>query len=429
MEGRDVFLRIISALANQEVQDNFKKIYGLEFLSEDCSTQEDVLRLLKESCADVLILSEKLAGSLDIRSFIDTIQDISKSTRIILIAKEESGDWTSEQGICDVFVDGRCTYDDIYSAIVKRETGKKTEKGKVVVRVEKETILVGFKKLILTVFGCPEFACEFSYTAARLSSLNVLLIDLDTLNATADIFLNVKKHNDRIKCFDDFESNSGLNICLDAADKKELTGELFVEACEKKLKNLYVLPGNYKLSNFEYYSIESLIAVLEKAYEYFDITVLAVSPFIYDAFTFAALKKSDCNIFPVRADRAHIREINRYLVLLKEKQNMELSKSKFVAYEYDPATDLPKGVLKELTGGNFIGCISYSQKRRRYRNLKPIFAKNMDRKTLGEYADILSKFNITPKRQFGDKVADLFKPLLRKIKKLTNGRRGRHASA
>lgn len=296
-------------------------------------------------------------------------------------------------------------------------------------KVVKELVSVKFKKLILTVFENPEFACELSYMAAKLSDLNVLLIDLDTLNATADAILNIPKYPSNIRSFDDVTNNTGLNICLDAADKNILSREILLEAAIVKTKSLYILTGNYNLSNFEYYNEQSLERLLEKAYELFDVTILITNGFIYDSFTLISLKKSDHNLFPISADRLSLRKTNRYLALLNEKQKVPFEKSGFVAFEYNPSVDLDKSIIHELTGGSYIGNIRYSEKRRRYRNLKVPFAKNMDKKMVSDYINVLSKFNIIPKKKFADTFRDSFKTGIRSLKNAFRLRRYiKHAS-
>ena len=101
----------------------------------------------------------------------------------------------------DVFIDGKCTFQDIYECliqeqkvIIKKEIQKEyIEKEKVITRekVIKEIVSVNFKKLVLTVWGNAEFACELAYTIAKVTNFNVLLADLDLVSPKADIYLNL----------------------------------------------------------------------------------------------------------------------------------------------------------------------------------------------------------------------------------------------
>ena len=264
-----------------------------------------------------------------------------------------------------------------------------------------------FKKLVLTVWDNFEFGCELAYQAARASSYNVLLIDLDLLAPKADLCLNLKKYPGRF--INDGELlRSGLDIVIDAAEKNFLSPDLIAEASLKRrgMKNLFVLTGNYKIENYEYYDDESLIKLIEKAYIGFDLTILLVNKSIYDSFTVISLSKSDFNIAAVRADLDKVREINNYLAFLKEKQHIPQDKAKFIAFEYDSSSNLSLNVLGEATQKNLIGKISYSRKRRVYRNLKAAYAARMEKDIVNEYGKILEFFNIMQDAGFIGKLSE-----------------------
>jgi len=264
-----------------------------------------------------------------------------------------------------------------------------------------------FKKLVLTVWDNFEFGCELAYQAAKASKYNVLLIDLDLLAPKADLCLNLKKYPGR------FINNgelmkSGLDIVIDAAEKNFLSPDLIAEASIKRkdMKNLFVLTGNYKIENYEYYRDESLIKLIEKAYIGFDLTILLVNKSIYDSFTVISLSKSDFNITAINADLDKVREINNYLAFLKEKQHIPLERTKFIAFDYDIRCNLSLNVLNEATQKNLIGKVSYSRKRRVYRNLKAAYAARMEKDILNEYVKILRYFNISQDAGFFRKLAE-----------------------
>ncbi len=264
-----------------------------------------------------------------------------------------------------------------------------------------------FKKLVLTVWDNFEFGCELAYQAARASGYNVLLIDLDLLAPKADLCLNLKKYPGRF--INEGELlKSGLDIVIDAAEKNFLSPDLIAEASLKRkdMKNLYVLTGNYKMENYEYYNDESLIKLIEKAYIGFDLTILLVNKSIYDSFTVIALAKSEYNLAAINADLDKVREINNYLAFLKEKQHIPLDKTKFIAFEYDSASNLSLNVFREATQKNLIGRISYSRKRRAHRNLKAAYAAKMEKNILCEYTRILRYFHITEEASFFRKLSE-----------------------
>lgn len=275
-----------------------------------------------------------------------------------------------------------------------------------------------FKKIIFTVFNNPEFGCELAYMAAKLSNFKVVVIDLDTMNATVDIFLSVTKEIKDIQSFNMAFDNTGLNVCLDAADKSFLTEQFLLQACIQKRKNLYVLTGNYNFANFEYYNKNSLETLIDKAYSAFDITILITNKFLYDQFTLTALKRSDYNLYPIRADRPYIREINNYVSVLEDKQDITIVKSRYISFEYKPSYELPHGILEYLTDNKYIGSISYTDRRVSCRNKrKAYYSNHMDKIVQNEYRQILSQFAICTKLSSWRIFADRFIYKIRKKKK------------
>lgn len=254
-----------------------------------------------------------------------------------------------------------------------------------------------FKKLVLTIWGNAEFGCEFAYQAARMSHLDVLLVDLDLLAPKADLFLQLKKYPERI-ANEGVLGKSGLNIAIDCAGKNVLSLDLLKDAAirRRELRNLFVLTGNYRLENYEYFREESLVKLIDKAYQGFDLTVLLVNRCIYDAYTAVSLIKSDYNLAVIRADLDQLREFNSYLVFLKEKQHIPLSKTKFVAFEYDHSLNLASGDIRGVTDDSYMGGISYSRKRVLYRSRNSPYVRHMEQEVVREYMNLLRYFHILP---------------------------------
>lgn len=262
-----------------------------------------------------------------------------------------------------------------------------------------------FKKLVLTVWDNPEFGCEMGYIIARLTDLEVFLADLDLMAPSADLHLNVPKYPGNV-VRDSMLPKSGLDIVMDSIDKNALTADILAEAAarRKELKNLHILTGNYSMENYEYFKDDSLIKLIDKAYQSFDVTILLVNKSIYDSYTLISLVKSDYNIAALQADTGKLREFNRYLLFLKDKQGIPVDKTKFVAFEHNFSFQLGDKLMAEITGQNYLGAIGCSDKRVRYRNLKTPFARHMEDRILKGYTHILAQFNIVPKAALFQKI-------------------------
>lgn len=254
-----------------------------------------------------------------------------------------------------------------------------------------------FRKLVITVWDNAEFGCELAYMAAKHTKSEVLLADLDLLAPKADLFLNLRKFPAKLSqgglC-----GRSGLDLVMDALEKGCVDEEQLQQAIveRKDLKNLHVLTGNYRLENYEYYNEESVPKLIDKCYRRFDITILLVNRSIYDAFTLAALLKSDMNIAALRGDVDQLREFNSYTEFLMEKQHLCVRRTQFVLFEYDKTVSIAPGEAREAVKGNLLGKISYSRRRLLHRNLNGAYAIRMEKNIEQEYVQLLIRMGLLP---------------------------------
>ncbi len=256
-----------------------------------------------------------------------------------------------------------------------------------------------FKKMVITIWDNAEFGCELAYMAAKHAGGEVLLADLDLLAPKADLHLNLKKYPAKSLQGGLF-GHSGIDLVMDAIGKGLLTAELLQQSTvgRKDLKNLHILTGNFRLDNYEYFSEESVPKLIDKCYRSYDITILLVNRSIYDAFTLAALLRSDLNIAAIRGDVDRLREYNTYVSFLKEKQNLPLESTKFVLFEYDGHVNMSLSEAREATQDNLLGKVAASKRRAFYRNLRGAYAARMDKEVAADYLQILARLELIPNR-------------------------------
>jgi len=230
-----------------------------------------------------------------------------------------------------------------------------------------------------------------------------------------------------------YELKSKTHFVLDKGCtlKNFLTTDILLESCVKRreTKNLFILTGNYRLDNYEYYEDDSLLKLIEKSYQYFDVVILLVNKSIYDSYTVISLIKSDFNIISLRADIDTFREFNSYILFLREKQQIPADKTKFVAFQYDASINLDQKAINEITEDNYLGCIRYSRRRARYRNLTIPFVRRMEKEGISDYINILNAFSIIPEATFAEKLRDWFcsfavllRPFIKRAVKIFGGR-------
>ena len=252
-----------------------------------------------------------------------------------------------------------------------------------------------FRKMVITIWDNAEFGCELAYMAARHTGGEVMLADLDLLAPKADLFLNIRKYPGRT-VHEGIFGYTGLDIVMNAMGKGPLSQELLREAAagRKDLENLHILTGNYRLENYEYFGEDSVSGLIEKCYRTYDITILLVNRWIYDAFTLSALLKSDVNLVAVKGNIDELREFNTYIAFLKDKQKLPPENTRFVLFEYDKGACLSISEVNEAAGGNLIGRISASRRRAVYRNLKGAYASRMEKEIEKEYVQLLEKLGL-----------------------------------
>jgi cellulose biosynthesis protein BcsQ len=425
-------LKLLSAFGNQYIQDNLKKTYPeLEFLLPDLGYQEGILDVLQNSLPDAILVNMNIECSMDNKAFIEALRGINETVKVILIVKKEDkefANWLVSKGVYDAFVDGRCTFDEIFEAlkreqkvIIKREVQKEyVQKEKIITKekVIKEIIPVNFKKLVLSIWGSSEFGCELSYSIARLTNNEVLLVDLDGISQKVDIYLGLSSAMEaRAR---DSPDISPLDQVIHSIETGFINRECLEQFCitRNELPNLYVLSGNSQADCYEKVKEKELTELIEQAYRLFDIVILLLNPSVYDPLAPAALMKSDYIIAAFQASADNLRDFENYLLHMKRKYNLPLDRIRYVAYEYKENVHYPIIYLKEIFSGNgFLGTLTWSSQRELYRNLNASYARWAVRKKPDEYISILSKFNIVPQRLLTERVRTWTERRLRSLKK------------
>ncbi len=254
-----------------------------------------------------------------------------------------------------------------------------------------------FRKLVLSIWDNAEFGCELAYMAAKYTNGEVLLVDMDLLAPKADLFMGIGKYSAKSD-HTDIYGHSGLDTVMDAIGKGMLTAGLIKQASvtRKDIKNLHIITGNYRLDNYEYYSEDSVSKLIDKCYRTCDITILLVNRFIYDAFTLAALLRSDINIAAVRGDVDQLREFNNYIAFLEEKQHLPADNTQFVLFDYDKITGIGMDEAMAATRGNLLCKVSASKKRAMYRSLRGVYITHMEKEVVEDYIYLLKRLGLLP---------------------------------
>ncbi|MBN2897714.1 MAG: hypothetical protein JXO44_02970 [Clostridia bacterium] len=245
--------------------------------------------------------------------------------------------------------------------------------------------MTGIKDGVITIWNNPEFCCELGIQMAKRTGKRVLIVDLDRLNPTFDV------HCPLIK-----KGNKGKRASLGDVQRlhamNQLSDETLSKLCYpvKGASSMRVLYGCSELKKFEYFTNEALIEAIAIFRRSYDVVLLHVNQFIYDAYTCLAIIKSDCVLMPIDGYLTTIRAYQRSLALLCEKQKVVAEKFYYVFFECDEAFVGEMNLLSEMLKRPIVGWISACKKRRYCRNLKRAYGLCMRKKITLEYKDLIA---------------------------------------
>lgn len=239
-------------------------------------------------------------------------------------------------------------------------------------------------KGLVTIWNHPEFCCELGIQIAKTTDKNVLIVDLDRLNPTFDFYCAsppLKKGKQTV----------ALNEIQRLYAMNQLTDESIKAMCHpmKKLNSLHVVYGCHELKKFEYFTNEALIEALACFKRNYDIVLVNVNKFIYDAYTCISVIKSDHVLLPVSGYLTTMREYQRSIDLLCEKQQLSLEKFNYVFFECDHNFKHEMALLSDMLKSPVIGEISKCHKRRTCRNLKKNYGLTMPKRVAREYRHLI----------------------------------------
>lgn len=113
--------KIITALANPVLNERLKVLNKYDIMNKDIQYQEGVLEYLTDNLStDILILSEILPGAMNKYDFLNSIFDISRRVKIIIILEKEDKEFKkflNSNSVFNVFCDEYVEFEQIVDAI------------------------------------------------------------------------------------------------------------------------------------------------------------------------------------------------------------------------------------------------------------------------------------------------------------------------
>lgn len=248
-------------------------------------------------------------------------------------------------------------------------------------------------RLKLCLFGNPSVAYEIGAVLASYYNQQVLLMDLDRLSPSADLYTGV---NVTVKVQYDFftkTSATGLNILFDCLKKGELHREAFIKASQrvKGIDGFNILTGSYQLSDFEYYRSEDLVKLVDRAAGYYDVIIMRTNGFPYDGFTLKAFAMADYIVGVLNTEIHEIRAYRQMVELLNEKQKIRLDKHFWLSHESKPIDPLENSFFQSLAGTPWIGSTDELEARTRCSRTGKGYLKSELKQLISMYIPLIDK--------------------------------------
>lgn len=242
---------------------------------------------------------------------------------------------------------------------------------------------------LITIWDNPEFTCELGTFLADHTDKKILLVDLDRLNPTFDFYRPPKGRKDKI-------TSKNLEGIQQLYHGENNSGDAYDNLCKsvESKGNLRILYGCNDLKKFEYYTNEALTCALAYYKRRYDLVIVNVNDFVYDAYTCLAAIESDLLLLPIRSDIPSIRHTQRTLDFLHNKQELSKEKVHYLFYDCKENFSNEMTLLTELLNGPLVGRIGQCNKRNHYRNVKKTYCTVMSKNIKMDYRNLMTRLNL-----------------------------------
>lgn len=242
---------------------------------------------------------------------------------------------------------------------------------------------------LITIWNNPEFCCELAVHIANNTEKKVLLIDLDRLNPTFDFYCPPRgKQN-----FDVDQSLEGIQRIY---HKDKFNGKDYDKLCRSTIasKKLKILYGCNDLKKFEYFTNEALTEAMAFYRKRYDLVLVNVNDFIYDAYTCLSAIHSDLILVPLKNEITSMRHTQRSFELLYDKQQLDKEKVHYLFYDCKENFSNEMMLLSELLNGPIVAWISFCNKRVHHRNIKKPYSNVMSKSVFEDYKKLTRTLNL-----------------------------------
>ncbi len=333
--------KIITALGNQVLNDELKKINEFEIVANDLQYKEAIIELLEiNKNVNYIILSGILPGNITLTDLITKIKIINNNIEIIILLEKKEKEIEKElkeQKIKNVLYIDNIKINDIIKILKNKKINNKTKipqeenikneinrKIKINNNIKKQ---IKTECKVISVLGSNGVGKSI-YSVCMSNYLNnkknkILIIDFDILNNSIHTILGISKYNKK-------KNNKRIiNDCIINVDNNisVLTGENIIKKYKKNI--------NY---------IVKLLEILKEKYDYIIIDTSAECFFDINK---TIINKSDINIFLLEANLLEITKATKLLEIYNKNWNIDERKIKIVINKYNKNA-ISMNIIKKL---------------------------------------------------------------------------------
>lgn len=401
--------KIITALAEPQLNNELKKEKDFIVIGKDIQYQEGVIEILEtEKEVDLLIISEALPGNEKIENLIEKIKQINNEVNIVIILENKKEELEKNLYSKNVYL---ILYNKIeIKEIIKLIKNKKEDENekikkeindlkKIIIEQNsknkqnkkqkiKEVKELNSQKEIICILGSGGVGKSiFTVNLAKsliYSKKKILIIDFDILNNSLHTILGVKKYSEKIS-----KKIKENNLIKDKICLKEL--KIKINKRIDLISGINLLfDSKYKIDNIQFNNLFNDVK------KFYDVIIIDTSSECFFNYTKDIIKKSNINIFIVEPNLLEIQKSKNILKIYKEEWNIDNNKINILFNKFNK-NSIDINILKIIFSEyNIIGKIDINNK---YNLIINKNANKIDKNIKKEYLKIIEKYLINIKKQ------------------------------
>ena len=401
--------KIITALAEPQLNNELKKEKDFIVIGKDIQYQEGVIEILEtEKEVDFLIISEALPGNEKLENLIEKIKQINNEVNIVIILENKKEELEKNLYSKNVYL---ILYNKIeIKEIIKLIKNKKEDENekikkeindlkKIIIEQNsknkqnkrqkiKEVKELNSQKEIICILGSGGVGKSiFTVNLAKsliYSKKKILIIDFDILNNSLHTILGVKKYSEKIS-----KKIKENNLIKDKISLKEL--KIKINKRIDLISGINLLfDSKYKINNIQFNNLFNDVK------KFYDVIIIDTSSECFFNYTKDIIKKSNINIFIVEPNLLEIQKSKNILKIYKEEWNIDNNKINILFNKFNK-NSIDINILKIIFSEyNIIGKIDINNK---YNLIINKNANKIDKNIKKEYLKIIEKYLINRKKQ------------------------------